>query len=143
MGCGRVGSLLATQLDEVGHSVAIIDQNREAFQRLPDSYQGSTILGVGFDKQILLEAGIERAHAFVSVSGGDNSNIISARLARTVFQVPRVIARIYDQQRAAIYNRLGIPTIAPVAWTAHEITKQLFDEPLEPLEHPSPSPEAL
>src|SRR4029450_8697094 len=109
MGCGRVGSTLAHSLEERGHSVAVIDQNPDAFRRLGPDFRGTTITGVGFEQRVLVEAGIERADAFAAVSSGDNSNIISARVARETYGVERVAARIYDQKRAEVYERLGIP----------------------------------
>ena len=125
MGCGRVGSTLAQNLESRGHSVAIIDQNPDAFRRLRPDFSGLTVTGVGFDREVLIEAGIERADAFAAVSSGDNSNIISARLARETFGVDRVAARIYDQKRAEVYERLGIPTVATVRWTADRMLRHL------------------
>ena len=126
MGCGRVGSLLATMLDEQGHSVSVIDQDSSAFRKLSSSFSGTTVKGVGFDRETLGAAGIDRAHAFAAVSSGDNSNIIAARVARETYGVPHVIARIYDPQRAAVYQRLGIPTVATVSWTAGQIMKAVL-----------------
>ena len=128
MGCGRVGSTLAQSLEARGHSVAIIDQNPDAFRRLGPDFAGLTVTGVGFDQAVLIEAGIERADAFAAVSSGDNSNIISARLARETFGVQRVVARIYDQKRAEVYERLGIPTVATVRWTADRMVRHLVPE---------------
>ncbi len=125
MGCGRVGSTLAQNLESRGHSIAIIDQNPDAFRRLGADFAGLTVTGVGFDREVLIEAGIERADAFAAVSSGDNSNIISARLARETFGVQRVAARIYDQKRAEVYERLGIPTVATVRWTADRMMRHL------------------
>ena len=132
MGCGRVGSTLAQELDSRGHSIAIIDQDPTSFRKLPSTFGGRTIAGVGFDRDRLIEAGIEDADAFAAVSSGDNSNIISARVARETFRVPKVIARIYDPRRAEIYQRLGVETVASVAWTAqqmmHSITPELAED---------------
>lgn len=128
MGCGRVGTLIAQRLEEAGHTVAIIDQNREAFRRLGPNFQGITFTGVGFDRDILIQAGIERADAFAAVSNGDNSNILAARVARENFGVANVVARIYDPGRAEIYQRLGIPTVATVIWTADQILRRLAPE---------------
>jgi trk system potassium uptake protein TrkA len=125
MGCGRVGSTLAHSLEDRGHSVAVIDQNPEAFRRLGPDFRGITVDGVGFEQRVLVEAGIERADAFAAVSSGDNSNIISARLARETYGVHRVVARIYDQKRAEVYERLGIPTVATVRWTADRMLRAL------------------
>ena len=125
MGCGRVGSALAEKLDHAGHSVAVIDQEATAFRKLSSSFAGRTVTGVGFDRDRLREAGIERADAFAAVSSGDNSNIISARVARETFGVPTVVARIYDPRRAEIYQRLGIETVATVAWTTEQIIRRI------------------
>ena len=125
MGCGRVGSLLALELEASGHSVTVIDQSKEAFRRLGPDFKGRTVTGVGFDRDRLREAGIERADAFAAVSSGDNSNIISARVARETFGVPTVVARIYDPRRAEIYQRLGIETVATVAWTTQQIIRRI------------------
>lgn len=128
MGCGRVGSGLAIDLEIAGHSVAIIDQNREAFRRLGADFKGKTIAGVGFDRDILLEAGIDKADAFAAVSNGDNSNILAARVARETYGVQNVVARIYDPARAEIYQRLGIPTVATVLWATDQILRRLVPE---------------
>ncbi len=125
MGCGRVGSTLAVDLEKSGHTVAVIDQNREAFRRLGANFNGRTVAGVGFDRDTLLEAGIEKADAFAAVSNGDNSNILVARVARETFGVKNVVARIYDPGRAEIYQRLGIPTVATVLWTTDQIMRRL------------------
>ena len=128
MGCGRVGSTLAHGLEARGNSVAVIDADPDAFRRLGSDFAGLTVTGVGFDREVLVKAGIERADAFAAVSSGDNSNIISARLARETFGVPRVVARIYDQKRAEVYERLGIPTVATVRWTADRMIRHLIPE---------------
>ena len=133
MGCGRVGSLIAHILEDRGHSVAIIDQDPEAFRKLRSGFKGSKITGVGFDRDVLTEAGIERAEAFAAVSSGDNSNVIAARVARESFGVRRVVARIYDPRRAEVYQRLGIPTVATVAWTADQMLRRLLPEGAESL----------
>ena len=126
MGCGRVGAALTVELAKAGHSVAIIDKRPEAFDRLPPGFQAKTIVGLGFDREVLEEAGIKEADAFVAVSNGDNSNIVSARIAREHYHVPKVIARIYDPRRAEIYEKLNIPTIASVRWAAQQIQFLLF-----------------
>lgn len=128
MGCGRVGSALCIALATEGHSVAVVDQDPAAFRRLPEDFPGLRVTGVGFDRDTLIEAGITRADAFAAVSSGDNSNIISARVARETFAVPRVVARIYDPRRAEVYQRLGIPTVATVRWTAEQIVYRLLPE---------------
>jgi trk system potassium uptake protein TrkA len=128
MGCGRVGSTLAHNLESRGHSVAVIDQDADAFRRLGSDFGGITVTGAGFDADVLRQAGIERADGFAAVSSGDNSNIISARLARETYGVSRVVARIYDSKRAQVYERLGIPTVATVRWTAERIVRNLVPE---------------
>ncbi len=132
MGCGRVGSTLAHMLETRDHSVAVIDQNADAFRRLGPSFDGRRVTGVGFDRTTLTEAGIERAHAFAAVSSGDNSNILSARVARESFGVENVAARIYDPRRAEIYQRLGIPTVATVRWTADQMLRRLLPQGSQP-----------
>jgi trk system potassium uptake protein len=131
MGCGRVGSLLAHILEDRGHSVAVIDQDPEAFRRLGSGFKGKKITGVGFDQNVLQAAGIEDAGAFAAVSSGDNSNVIAARVARESFGVERVAARIYDPRRAEVYQRLGIPTVATVRWTADAMLRRLLPEGVE------------
>jgi len=133
MGCGRVGSTLAHILEDNGHSVAVIDQAPEAFRRLGSGFKGRKITGIGFDQDVLVEAGIEHADAFAAVSSGDNSNVISARVARESFGVERVAARIYDPRRAEVYQRLGIPTVATVRWTADQMLRRLLPDGTEPL----------
>src|SRR4051794_24031809 len=128
MGCGRVGSTIAHSLEASGHSVAVVDQDGGAFRRLGPDFHGRQVTGVGFDRDTLMEAGIEEASAFVAVSSGDNSNIISARVARETFGVENVVARIYDPRRAEVYQRLGIPTVATVRWTADQMIRRLLPE---------------
>ncbi|MFV0494392.1 potassium channel family protein [Mycobacterium sp.] len=128
MGCGRVGSSLAHGLSRIGHDVSVIDRDSTAFNRLNAEFAGERVIGQGFDRDVLLAAGIERADAFAAVSSGDNSNIISARLARETFAVRRVVARIYDAKRAEVYERLGIPTIATVPWTTDRLLNTLMQE---------------
>ncbi|MDP9431067.1 MAG: TrkA family potassium uptake protein [Actinomycetota bacterium] len=126
MGCGRVGSAIARRLEEVGHSVAVIDQDPEAFRRLGPDFAGRQVTGLGFDRQTLLDAGIDSAGAFAAVSSGDNSNIISARVARETFGVQHVVARIYDSRRAEVYERMGIPSVATVPWTVNRLLRELL-----------------
>src|SRR5438309_7568132 len=128
MGCGRVGSGLALQLARLDHSLAVIDQDPLAFRRLGDDFPGRTVKGIGFDRDTLIEAGIEQAGAFAAVSSGDNSNIIAARVARETFGVHRVVARIYDPKRAEVYERLGIPTVATVPWTSSRLLKSVLGQ---------------
>src|SRR4029453_8670897 len=128
MGCGRVGSELAARLESGDHTVAVIDKNPAAFRNLRYQFKGKKIEGYGFDEDILREAGIERAEAFAAVSSGDNSTIVAARLAREKFEVPLVVARIYDPRRAEIYQRLGIPTVATVKWTTDQVMRVLIPD---------------
>jgi trk/ktr system potassium uptake protein len=128
MGCGRVGASLAAALERLGHEVAVIDKAQDAFRRLSSDFHGRQVLGIGFDRQVLIDAGIERAGAFAAVSSGDNSNIISARVARETFGVEHVVARIYDPKRAAVYERLGIPTVATVPWTTDRFLRTLLPD---------------
>nr|WP_246210847.1 TrkA family potassium uptake protein [Phytoactinopolyspora alkaliphila] len=131
MGCGRVGSTLAHGLQTRGHSVAVVDQNKDAFRRLRPGFEGITITGVGFDRHVLQEAGITEAGAFAAVSSGDNSNIIAARVARDTFGVTNVVARIYDPGRAEVYERLGIPTVATVRWSADQVLRRILPDEIE------------
>jgi trk system potassium uptake protein len=133
MGCGRVGSTLAHILEESGHSVAVIDRDPDAFRRLGGHFNGRRVTGMGFDRDTLQEAGIEEAGALAAVSSGDNSNILAARVARETFGVEHVVARIKDPGRAEVYERLGIPTVATVRWTADQIVRRLLPEGSEPL----------
>ena len=128
VGCGRVGSELAAALEAEGHSVAVIDKNRNAFRRLPDRFTGRAVLGFGFDRDHLEQAGIREAGALAAVTSGDNSNILTARIARETYEIQNVVARIYDPRRAVIYQRLGIPTVATVAWTTDQVLRRLFPE---------------
>lgn len=127
-GCGRVGSELATNLERLGHEVAIVDKNPKSFERLKKDFSGRTIVGFVFDREVLEEAGIKEAGAFAAVTSGDNSNILSARVAREHYRIPHVVARIYDPRRAQIYQRLGIQTVATVRWTTDQILRSLLPE---------------
>jgi trk system potassium uptake protein len=126
IGCGRVGSELAAALELGGHSVAIVDKNARAFRRLTPGFKGTQVTGFGFDRDDLAEANIDDAGAFASVTNGDNSNILCARIARETYGIERVVARIYDPRRALIYQRLGIPTVATVAWTTDQVLRRLL-----------------
>ena len=128
VGCGRVGSTLARELTGQGHTVAIIDRKPEAFSRLGESFTGTKIVGIGFDRNVLIEAGIEKAGALASVTNGDSSNILIARVAREEFAIERVVARIYDPKRAEIYERLGIATVATVKWTSERIMRRILPD---------------
>jgi len=126
MGCGRVGATLAQSLESRGHSVAVIDQNPDAFRRLDVAFSGNKVTGLGFDRDTLRTAGIDDSYAFAAVSDGDNSNILAARVVRETFGVENVVARIYDPHRAEIYQRLGIPTVATVRWTADQVLRRML-----------------
>jgi trk system potassium uptake protein TrkA len=126
MGCGRLGAQLANLLFVEGHEVAVIDRDEDAFRRLRNDFKGKKVIGVGFDREVLEKAGIKKADAFVAVSRGDNHNIVSAIIAKNIFRVPRVVARIYDQERAKLYWKLGVPTVAPGVWASNKIRDYLF-----------------
>ena len=128
MGCGRVGSSLTAGLERLGHEVAVIDKDRQAFRRLGTDFAGRQVVGQGYHREVLIEAGVQRAQAFAAVSSGDNSNIIAARVARETFGVERVVARIYDAKRAAVYERLGIPTVATVPWSTDRLMRMLLPD---------------
>jgi trk system potassium uptake protein TrkA len=128
VGCGRVGSELAITLEGDGHSVAVIDKDPRSLRRLPPEWTGRTVVGFGFDRDHLELAGIHEAGAVAAVTSGDNSNILTARIARETYQIANVVARIYDPRRAVIYQRLGIPTVATVTWTTEQVLRRLFPE---------------
>lgn len=125
MGCGRVGTLLTQELSKAGHEITVIDKRASAFAKLPPGFDAKTIVGLGFDRDVLEEAGIKEADAFLAVSSGDNSNIVSARVAREHYHVPKVIARIYDPTRADIYERLNIPTVSTTRWGVKQMSLML------------------
>ncbi|HVC15277.1 MAG TPA: TrkA family potassium uptake protein [Acidimicrobiales bacterium] len=126
VGCGRVGSGLAVSLTGEGHTVAIIDRNPRAFRRLPEDWSGQRVHGSGFDRTHLDMAGADRANALAAVTNGDNSNILTVRIARETYGIVHVVARIYDPRRAEIYQRLGIPTVATVTWTIDQVRRRLL-----------------
>ncbi len=128
VGCGRVGSELAITLARDGHDVAVIDKDPRSMRRLPPEWKGLTVVGFGFDRDHLELAGIGDAGAVAAVTSGDNTNILTARIARETYQIPNVVARIYDPRRAVIYQRLGIPTVATVTWTTEQVMRRLFPE---------------
>ena len=128
VGCGRVGRELAVDLEAAGHTISIVDKNKTAFRRLPESWPGQKVVGFGFDRDTLEKAGIKEAGALAAVTNGDNTNIVTARVARESFEVPHVVARIYDPRRAAVYQRLGIPTVATVSWATDQVIRKLFPE---------------
>jgi trk system potassium uptake protein TrkA len=128
VGCGRVGRDLAMVLDREGHTVSVIDKDRNAFHELPEGFGGKAVLGFGFDREHLEQAGIHDADAVAAVTNGDNSNILTARIARETYEVKNVVARIYDPRRAVIYRQLGIATVAAVAWTTDQVLRRLSPE---------------
>jgi len=128
IGCGRVGSGLAIELVEAGHTVAIIDKSARSFRRLPADWPGKRVVGYGFDRDHLDEAGAKHATALAAVTSGDNSNIICARVGRETYEIPNVVARIYDPRRAEIFQRLGIPTVPTVAWTIDHVLRRILPE---------------
>ena len=128
VGCGRVGSGLALSLTAEGHTVSIVDRNGRAFRRLPAEWEGGRIVGSGFDRDDLERAGAIGADALAAVTSGDNTNILTVRIARETYRIPRVVARIYDPRRAEIYQRLGIPTVATVTWTIDQVRRRLLPE---------------
>jgi trk system potassium uptake protein TrkA len=125
MGCGRIGSQVSQLLSDQGHEVMVIDHDANSEGRLGPHFKGSIIKGLGFDRKILEQAGIEQAEAFVAASQSDNANIVAARIARNIFHVPRVVARLYDPRRAEIYQRLGLTTISSTNWGAERIFQVL------------------
>jgi trk system potassium uptake protein TrkA len=133
MGCGRVGEQLCRLLSSIGHHVTVIDPDASALDRLGPDFKGRKIKGIGFDKEVLLQAGIANADAFAAASSSDNANILAARIARNIFSVPRVVARLYDPRRAEIYERLGLRTISSTTWGAERIMEILVHSEMDPL----------
>ena len=131
VGCGRMGAGLAQTLSLQGHAVTVVDSDPAAFERLGPAFKGQTVVGVGFDREVLLQAGIARADCLAAVTASDDANIVAARLASQVFRVPKVVARLYDPRKAEIYRRLGLQTIAPVTWGINRIAELLCYSPLE------------
>ncbi|MDR1393490.1 MAG: TrkA family potassium uptake protein [Bifidobacteriaceae bacterium] len=126
MGCGRVGAAAGMALEGRGHTVAVIDQDPAAFRRLSTGFTGQRVTGVGFDREILRQAGVAEAYGFAAVSSGDNSNVLAARVVRESFGLDNVVARIYDPDRAELYQRLGIATVATVPWAADQVLRQIL-----------------
>jgi trk system potassium uptake protein TrkA len=131
VGCGRVGASTAAELARGGHSVAVVDRDQVAFRLLPNNFSGKTVVGMGYDRTVLEEAGIAEADALVAVTSGDNTNIVAARVAKEIFRVPDVVSRIYDPRRAEIYRRYGIQTFAPTAWSTSKIVEFIVSPQLE------------
>lgn len=131
MGCGRVGSQVSQLLVKQGHMVTVIDHDANALARLGKDFKGRVVQGLGFDKNVLIEAGVETAEGFVSASSSDNANIVAARIARNIFRVPRVVARLYDPVRAEVYQRLGLTTISSTLWGAERIVEVVTHNDLD------------
>jgi trk system potassium uptake protein TrkA len=125
IGCGRMGAGLAQTLCQRSHTVTVVDRELAAFEQLGPSFDGQKVVGVGFDRDVLLQAGIERADGLAAVTASDETNLVAARLARLVFRVPRAVARLYDPRKAEIYRRLGVQTISTTAWGIHRIAELL------------------
>ncbi len=133
MGCGRVGEAVSRLLDGEGHEVSVIDYDPDALNRLGPDFKGRKFVGIGFDRDVLLKAGIEQAEAFASASSSDSANIVAARIARHIFHVPRVAARLYDPRRAEIYRRLGLVTFSTTTWGAERLRELLTHSALDPV----------
>lgn len=134
MGCGRVGSQVSQLLVRHGHAVTVIDHDANALAKLGKDFKGKVIQGLGFDKNVLLDAGVETAEGFVATSSSDNANIVAARIARNIFRVPRVVARLYDPVRAEVYQRLGLTTISSTQWGAERIVEVVTHSDLDVLQ---------
>jgi len=133
MGCGRIGYNVSKLMADHGHDVTVIDHDANAIARLGPEFRGRVVRGLGFDRQVLIESGIEQADAFVATSSSDNANIVAARIARNIFRVPRVVARLYDPRRAEIYLRLGLTTISSTTWGAERIFELITHTDLDVL----------
>src|ERR1044071_7851878 len=133
MGCGRVGSQVSQLLVQHGHAVTVIDHDANALARLGTDFKGKVVRGLGFDRNALIEAGVETAEGFIAASSSDNANIVAARIARTMFRVPRVVARLYDPVRAEVYQRLGLTTISSTSWGAERIVEVVTHTDLDVL----------
>lgn len=133
MGCGRVGEQFARLMDAEGHEVTVVDTDEAALEKMKEGFRGKVIVGVGFDRQILIQAGIERAEAFAATSNSDNANIVAARIARNIFHVPKVVASLYDPRRAEIYRRLGLLTFSSTALGVERVRELLTYQELEPM----------
>jgi trk system potassium uptake protein TrkA len=135
IGCGRSGSGLAVDLKIKGNDVVVVDSDPLSFERLGKAYTFTTIVGIGFDREVLVQAGIESSDALAAVMGSDEANVVAARIAKQIFNVPKVVARVNDPRKAVIYRRLGIPTISPVAITSARMSELLAFKGLATLNH--------
>lgn len=133
VGCGRAGAGLAQVLTFRGHIVTVVDQDPAAFERLGAAFKGQRVVGIGFDRDVLLQAGIESADGLAAVTASDEANVVVARIASQLFGVPRVVARVYEPRKAEIYARMGLPTIAPVTWGVNRIADLVSYSPLDPI----------
>jgi trk system potassium uptake protein TrkA len=133
MGCGRMGEKVAWMLSEAGHAVVVIDSDPKLLAHLGPNFPGQKVQGIGFDRKVLIQAEIETADAFAATSPSDNMNIVASRIAREIFHVPRVVARLYDPRRAEIYRRLGLVTMSMVDWGAERIVELLTHANLDPI----------
>jgi trk system potassium uptake protein TrkA len=131
IGCGRTGASLAQTLSQRSHTVTVVDKDPTAFERLGASFTGQKVTGVSFDREVLLQAGIERTDGLATVTGSDETNVVVARLARRLFKVPRVVARLYDPWKAEVYRRLGLQTVNPLSWSVHRIAELVCYSPLD------------
>jgi trk system potassium uptake protein TrkA len=133
VGCGRVGTGLAHVMSLNGHNITVIDKDSAAFGALKKSFSGERIEGIGFDREVLIQAGVERADGLAAVTDSDEANIVTAQLARQMFQVPKVVARVYDPRQAEIYRRLGLQIIATTSWGVSRIAEILTYSQLDPV----------
>lgn len=134
LGCGRVGSTIATTMSQEGHDVTIIDQNPDSFRRLTSDFAGKTVLGNGIDEDTLRRAEVDKADAFVATTNGDNRNIMSVQMAKVRFNVPRVVARIYDPNRAYAYAELGVDTICTTCVGAGLMRDMILGRPFSEIQ---------
>lgn len=132
LGCGRVGATLATQLEQAGHAVAVIDNNGDAFQRLGPKFKGEKVIGNGVDEEVLRRAGTDKAEVFAAVTNGDNRNIMASQIAKEIFHVKKVVCRIYDPLRQSTFNELGLETICPTTLVSETFLNALGGVKLSP-----------
>lgn len=125
IGCGRMGAGLSRVLSLRGHAITVVDKDPAAMEQLEQPFRGQTVAGSGFDHELLLKAGIEHADGLAAVTNSDETNVVVARLARLVFQVPRVVARLYDPRKAEVYHRLGVQIVSPASWVINRFADLL------------------
>jgi trk system potassium uptake protein TrkA len=131
LGCGDLGAQLARTLLRRGHEVTVVDSDPAAFERVGPGFKGHTVVGIGFDQEVLRKAGVRRADALAAVTNDDDLNIVAARVAREFFHVPRAVARVYNPEKAQIYLRMGLPAISPMAWSVDRMAELLLSNPME------------